>query len=160
MTQRHEGEDMSDRRHEILIPKWHPIPLNKLLGHWAQRHRLKKTDADLVAGYARQAGVPRATGRRRVSLRLTLGPGQRAADPDAYFKSTLDALTRAGLLVDDNRQGVEIGEVTFERGVEPSTAIGLVDLDAPHAAGERQAPPAAPGDSRAAGAESGAGRGT
>jgi hypothetical protein len=52
---------MSDRRHEILIPRWHPTPLNKLRGHWAQRHRLKRADADLVAVYAMRAGVPRAT---------------------------------------------------------------------------------------------------
>jgi hypothetical protein len=115
--------------HRIEVPNWLPTPLNRLLGcHWGTRSRLKRADADLVAVYAMRAGVPRATSRRRVTLRLTLGPRQRAPDPDALWKSLLDGLVRAGLLVDDNYQGVELGEVIFERGPEQSTRIVLEDL--------------------------------
>jgi Holliday junction resolvase RusA-like endonuclease len=128
---------MNGQRYEIVVPNWSPTPLNKLLGcHWGTRSRLKRADADLVAVYAMRAGVPRATGRRRVTLRLTLGPRQRAPDPDSLWKSLLDALVRAGLLVDDDRFGVELGEVTFERGPEPATVIVLEDLDSPPAQGE------------------------
>jgi hypothetical protein len=144
---------MTVRHYEFTVPRWHPQPLNKLLGcHWGTRAKLKRADADMIAIYAMQAGVPRATGRRRVVLRLTLGPGQQAADPDAYWKSLLDALARAGLLVDDNRQGVELGGVVFDRGVEQAMTVILENLDGPPAAqGERRDTPATPGGSRAAG---------
>jgi Holliday junction resolvase RusA-like endonuclease len=73
-------------------------------------------------------GVPPAAGKRRVSLTLTLAPRQRGADPDAYRKSLLDALTHAGMLLDDNRQGVELGPVQFIRGEHKATAILLEDV--------------------------------
>jgi hypothetical protein len=115
--------------HVLTIDGWHPARLNQWDGHhWRVRSRLKKKDRELVSLYAYLAGIPRATGRRRVSLRLTLAPRQRAGDPDAYWKSTLDALVHAGLLVDDNRQSVELGEVTFERGSIRRTAIVLEDV--------------------------------
>jgi hypothetical protein len=48
--------------------------------------------------------------------------------PDSYWKSLLDALVHAGLLVDDNRQHVQLGEVEFERGTARATTITLEDL--------------------------------
>ncbi|HKI30283.1 MAG TPA: hypothetical protein VKA46_00225 [Gemmataceae bacterium] len=115
--------------HVLTIPDWHPARLNQLLTqHWRPRYRLKRADAALVATYAHLTGIPPATGRRRVLLRITLGPRQRAGDPDAYWKSLLDALKAARLLVDDNRQGVELGPVTFDRGPARATAITLENL--------------------------------
>jgi hypothetical protein len=61
----------------------------------------------------RAAGVPKATGRRHVSLHIVLKKGQRAGDLDSYFKSLRAALVHAGMLVDDNRQGVELAPVAF-----------------------------------------------
>lgn len=116
-------------RHVLDIPGWLPCRLNQLLGHWSTRHRLKKADRETVGLYARQAGIPRARGKRRVSLVLTLAPRQRAADPDAWWKSVLDALTACGLLVDDNRQGCELGSVTFQRGRQKATTIILEDVE-------------------------------
>jgi hypothetical protein len=63
---------------------------------------LKKADRQLVGGYALAQRIPRAAGRRRVSLVITLAPGRRAPDPDVVWKSLLDALTACGLLVDDS----------------------------------------------------------
>jgi Holliday junction resolvase RusA-like endonuclease len=98
----------------IEIPRWHPASLNKLMkGHWSNGHWLKKVDRAMVAAYA--TGVPKAEGKRRVSLHIVLDKGQRAPDPDAYQKSCLDALVHAGVLVDDNRQYSEIAPVTFSR---------------------------------------------
>jgi len=112
-----------------VIPDWHPAKLNALYaGHWARRARLKKADRELVGIYARQAAIPPATGKRRVQLVLTLAPRQRAGDPDAYWKSMLDALTATGLLVDDNRQHVELAPVEFERGRAKATTILLADV--------------------------------
>jgi hypothetical protein len=112
----------------LTIPSWHPARLNQLLGSVRARIRLKKSDRELVTWYSKAAGIPLANGPRRVSLRITLGPRQRAGDPDAYWKSTLDALVCAGLLLDDSRKWVQLGDVLFERGPERMTAIVLEDL--------------------------------
>jgi hypothetical protein len=113
----------------LRIADWHPATLNQLLSGVRKRIRLKKADRDLVGWYARLAGIPSATGKRRVSLRLTLGPRQRGADPDAYWKSLLDALVSCGLLVNDTPRWVELGPVSYRRGQERATEVTLEELD-------------------------------
>jgi hypothetical protein len=109
----------------LTIDNWHPARLNAWDGrHWAVRARLKRADREIIGLYARLAGIPPATGKRRVSLRLTLGPRQREPDPDAFFKSVLDALVHAGLLVDDDRHGVELGDVAFQRDRRAGCPLG------------------------------------
>jgi hypothetical protein len=99
-------------KHALTIDRWHPARLDQWDGrHWSVRARLKRVDRQIVGLYARTAGIPPATGKRRVSLMLTLGPRQRGGDPDAYWKSILDALVHDGLLLDDSRQRVELGAV-------------------------------------------------
>ena len=117
------------RRFSVLIGRWHPTPLNQLLGsHHMVAARLKASDAAIVFGELFAAGVPAARAKRRVSLILTLGKGQRACDPDAYFKSAHDALVGCGALVDDSRQWVELIPVEFIRGDEKATRIILEDI--------------------------------
>jgi hypothetical protein len=110
----------------FFIPRWHPATVNQLLGHWAKAHRLKRSDRALIAAYGRQ--VPKATEPRRVQLTIVLQAAQRAADPDAYFKSSLDGLVHAGLLIDDNRQHVELMPVRFDRSTDWGTLIDLEDI--------------------------------
>ena len=113
----------------VTVPRWHPTPLNKLLKmHHMAAHRAKKGDMQMVAVYGRH--VPKAVGKRRVRLILRLKKGQRGVDPDAPLKVALDALVAAGLLTDDNRQGVELAPVHYERGTETDwgTVIVLEDL--------------------------------
>lgn len=56
----------------LTIDRWHPARLNQWDGrHWAVRARLKRGDREIIAVYARIAGIPLATGKRRVSLTLT-----------------------------------------------------------------------------------------
>ncbi len=115
-------------KHTIMIPGWAPVTLNQLIGrHWRVVARLKKSDRQTVALYARD--VPRATGKRRVTLRLTLAPRQRATDPDASWKVLLDSLVACGALVNDNRQNVELAPVEFVRGKARVTEIFLEDID-------------------------------
>jgi Holliday junction resolvase RusA-like endonuclease len=119
---------LSTRTYILKIDCWHPARLNQWDGfHWSKGSRLKKAVRELVTAYALRAGIPRAIWKRRVSLKIILSPKQRAGDPDAYWKSLLDALVHAALLLDDNRQGVELGQVTFSRG-ERATEIMLEDL--------------------------------
>jgi hypothetical protein len=61
--------------YQLVIPGWHPVRLNQLLHvHFHKAARMKKADRELVGWYARQARIPPATGKRRVSLRIVLAP--------------------------------------------------------------------------------------
>jgi Holliday junction resolvase RusA-like endonuclease len=116
--------------HRLIIPNWHPAKITAWDGrHWRTKHRLKKADREMIGTYSMLAAIPPATGKRRVSLVITLAPRQRAGDPDAYFKSLNDALVHARLLIDDNRQHVELGTVEFCRGRARVTEIVLEDLE-------------------------------
>ena len=61
---------------------------------------------------------------------ILLKPRQRGGDTDAYWKSCLDALCQAELLVDDNRQHVELCPVQYRRATDATwgTAIFLEDI--------------------------------
>ncbi len=123
------GNDAQVKEWHVHLPRWHPARLNQWDGrHWAVRAKAKRFDRDLVAACVTGAGVPKATGKRRVSLTITLGYRQRGADPDAYWKSTLDALVHCGALVNDSRQWVELGEVEYVRGTVPATTISLKEV--------------------------------
>lgn len=118
--------------YRIAIPDWKPTSVNSLLrSHWSRRSKIKTADADMVAVYARIAGVPQASGKRRVSISVLVKPGKggRLPDPDNLLKSTLDALVKCGLLLDDSADRCSIGSIDVERGSETSTAIYLQDLE-------------------------------
>ena len=120
--------------HRLSVPDWRPSTYNELHGtstHWREKHRLKKQDRQLVAYYAMQQQIPTAAGRRKVSLFITLGKGQRVCDSDAYAKSTLDALVHAGLLIDDNPRYCQLGEVVQRRGGEGERKTVIVLTDVP-----------------------------
>jgi Holliday junction resolvase RusA-like endonuclease len=114
----------------VLIPNWHPVTLNELLNtHWGQRSKLKRADKQIIAHYFRNH--PEATGKRLVFITIILKKGKRAADGDAYFKSAIDALVHARMLIDDNRHWCELHPVQFERGTASrwGTAITLRDVE-------------------------------
>lgn len=114
----------------ITIPNWHPASANRWSGsHWAVRSRVKRADREMVAHYARSSQAPTATGKRRVRLKIVLGPRQRGCDPDNYWKSLLDALKHAGMIVDDSRNWVETPPVEFTRGTQRATIIELTDIE-------------------------------
>lgn len=115
--------------HGLIIDDWRPTSLNQLMHcHWTKKHRLKKRDAELFAVLAAAQQIPRATGKRRVSLRIVLSGRQRIQDEDNIWKSLLDALVRCGLLLDDNAAGVERGPVRWERGAKTRTEIIIENL--------------------------------
>jgi Holliday junction resolvase RusA-like endonuclease len=112
----------------ITIPNWHPTPLNKLInGHWAIAAKRKKADRNLIYCYTRH--LPEATKKCRVHVAIILGKGQRACDPDAYWKSLNDALVHAKMLVNDSHKWVELMPIKFTRG-EMATIIRLEYLEA------------------------------
>lgn len=117
--------------HRVVIPDWRPWPDNKLAGgiHWATRKDRKGRDKNMVAAYARIAGTPKATGKRRVQLEIVLSGRQKKTDPMAYAKSLLDSLVHCGLLVDDTTEYVEWIPPVYRRGDETVTTIVLTDIE-------------------------------
>ena len=102
-------------RYEVTIEDWQPATVNELMASVKQRIRLKRRDRDFVNLYVKvRGGVPAATGKRKVGLRLTMAAGQRRCDVDAYWKSLLDALKFCGLIVDDGPLWLEITPVEFD----------------------------------------------
>lgn len=123
------GRTMPGREYRLVVPNWTPPRLNQAIGcHWRKLNRLKCETIGLLTVYAREQSVPAATCRRSVRLIVTLGPGQKTPDEDAYDKMLLDALTRAGLLIDDGKRGLK-GRmaVEFKRGPQKQTEIVLTE---------------------------------
>ena len=113
--------------HVLSIPDWRPTTLDKLLYATVRdRIHLKKEDRTFIAFYAKNLCIPKATGRRRVTLEIGLTGRQKEADIDAYQKTVLDALVECGLLLGDTRAEAEWGGVSYSRG-ESFTAICLED---------------------------------
>ena len=111
------------------IPRWRPALLNELMRSVKNKIHLKKLDREMVCAYAWQAKIPRATGKRRVSLHVTLGKGMREFDVDAWQKSGLDAMKHAGLIADDSSKFVEIGMLTFSRNwIKWGTRLTIEDV--------------------------------
>lgn len=112
--------------HALTLPDYLPLKVNDLLRmNRHARNRALKVEADLVAGYALQARLPHATGKRRVSVTFSApgGRGAKTADPDARLKGLLDALVRCGLLVDDSPDWCALGAVECERGQKQTRII-------------------------------------
>ena len=115
------------RQFTIRISDWMPTPLNRLMGqHWAKAGRQKKADLHVLV--AHQTAIPPATGKRSVEVLVVLPKGRRAVDPDALWKSLLDACVKCGLLVNDSRHWVVPQSVQFARGEKLATYLTFTDL--------------------------------
>ncbi len=113
---------------QTLYLQGHTATLNLLLrGHWFA-HRLKKRDRLWIELEAKSQGIVPAAGKRLVKLIVTMAPKQRCPDPDAWQKSIGDALTHAGLILDDNHKWVEWCPVVYQRGEFREMAILLEDV--------------------------------
>jgi hypothetical protein len=112
--------------YKFEIPNWIPTSCNILLRcHWAKRSRLLRADAQMVSVYFRQANVPVASGRRRLSAIFS---NPRSIDPDNCLKSLLDALSGCRAILDDDPGSMELGSIVSTRGPR-SSRIELEDLD-------------------------------
>lgn len=115
-------------RHTLALDWW-PVLSNRLLRlHWAARSSRMRQDAGALAIYALNQGVPKARGKRRVSLTVLYSHEGNRPDPDAMWKVTLDCLSRAHLLLDDNPDACELGSVTYERAPRKGLVITLEDV--------------------------------
>ena len=122
----HVGEESG--KHTLTIIGWTPTPLNQLLGNHWKAHRLKKADREVIIWAQHCVRLPTAVTRRRVSLQIVFGKGQRRCDPDAYWKTVNDALVHAKLLVNDNPRWCQLGSVDVSREETAATRILLEDI--------------------------------
>ena len=118
------------KRFLIQLDRYQPTTLNRLVNsHHMEAARLKKIDTETILGACLEQGVTRATTKRRVTLVIVLGKGQRGPDKDCWWKSTLDALVNAGALVNDSPRWVETaGEPQYLRAEMKATRIILEDM--------------------------------
>lgn len=112
----------------LMVPGWMPVPLNQLLGSKHKRSRLKGQDRDVLGRAFLLYGKPLAGLKRRVSLHVVLPKGRRAPDPDALWKSCLDALVYCGALVNDSSRWCTPERPTFSRGEALCSFITLEDV--------------------------------
>jgi Holliday junction resolvase RusA-like endonuclease len=112
----------------LVIPDWTPPTCNQLFrGRLRDRIRLAKEARQLIRGYT--MGIcPVAKSKRRVTLRIILGPRQKAADVDAYWKAVCDGLKHGEMIVDDSRQWCELAPVQYGRADRKRTEIVLEDV--------------------------------
>ncbi len=96
--------------------------------HWGKRSRLKKIDRDFVWAYSKSQFIPQAAGKRRVSLEVFITGRQKETDPDALWKSCLDALVKCAMLIDDTAEYCELGTVVHHKAEETKTIIVLEDI--------------------------------
>lgn len=114
----------------LTIPGWLPVSTNKLLGsHWAVARKMKANDAAIVRLHAMEQKIPDAKTRRSVTATYRRKKqGGRLPDLDNLFKSLLDALKQAYLIVDDSAKWCELATPTLETGDRTETVIELTDL--------------------------------
>jgi Holliday junction resolvase RusA-like endonuclease len=125
---------MNARREWVLsIPNWTPPSVNRLwkASHWSVGHRIKQQVGRTIYGawLVSRPAVMCATGKRRVSVAVTVAGRGGMIDPDNALKTLLDGLVKNHLLVDDSARYCEIGVVRVERGKEKGTVVTLEDLD-------------------------------
>jgi hypothetical protein len=97
----------------LELPRRHPATINQLMHSVRGKIRLNKVDRNMIAGYVMAERIPRAGGKRRLSLYIILGKGQRGADADPYHNSLLEACKHAGLILDDSSRYVELAPMPF-----------------------------------------------
>lgn len=103
----------------MFVPNWIPTSLNKSIRrHWSEASRQKKAEAALIGAAAKAQDVPPAGGKRRVDLHVILPPGRKKLDDDNAWKSVLDGLVKAKLLIDDRREWKENGDITYSRALD------------------------------------------
>ena len=108
---------------------YHPPTINELLGDWRRSGRLKKKCVNVMWASCLEQKLVKATCKRMVSIIITTAKRGRRCDPDAYYKSTLDALVKCNMLVDDSSQWCEHMQTMITTGDKNLTTIILTDIE-------------------------------
>jgi hypothetical protein len=115
--------------YRLVIHDWLPCKNKRLeAAPWPFCQRLREADAQRLIHEARQANVPKANGKRRVSLHLILGARHcYDMNPEDYRDSLLAGLERAGLILDS--ASADLAPITIQRGRRRKTIISLLDFE-------------------------------
>jgi len=117
-------------RWTVVMDGWTPPTVNALMrGHWATRARIKKAAVNRVVAAMRAAGVPAATGKRRVTIAVEYGNRGHLSDPDNVPKAVLDGLKRAAVLIDDTAEWCDCPTATVARGDGKRTTLVIEDIE-------------------------------
>lgn len=116
----------------LIIVGGIPISPNKRPGHWGAKYRHDAPLKEAVAWQARAIRLHRtaALERAHVRVRFTRPGGGPPMDRDnavATCKCLIDGLVEGGLLVDDNRDRVEL-EVVQERGARTESLLTITEV--------------------------------
>lgn len=101
----------------LFIPKWFPSSANvREYKHWSKGKKAKDGDKKMVAVYFAMSGIPKAIGRRVVSITLVYPTRRSWRDSDNILKSALDALVACQAIRDDSDKWFELGSVKHRLG--------------------------------------------
>lgn len=113
-----------------------PLSVNKLLAmHHMKAHKAKSVDMQAISLEVKSQNIPKATGKRKLKVtciknRLKDGKrkGGRLGDPDNVQKVILDGLVKAGVLVDDSAQWLQLEQPVMVAGDCEKTIIEIEDI--------------------------------
>jgi hypothetical protein len=112
---------------KVTIEGWYPASDNVRARGTKAWIRAKKADREVLRDWlAEYARVPRATGRRRV----TVWVAKKGPRPDGtnLWKSLADGLVNVGLLVDDSAEWFEAGPIEVAKADVTSTTLLIEDI--------------------------------
>lgn len=116
---------------EICIPIYSQNVLRRRWKHPQAYRRLRNDYTWLVRVGARSAGVPKATGKRRLHVTRLIGKGGKVYDVPNLIggaKPLIDALVTEGLLVDDSPEYLDLGTWEQRKASAPGARITLEDV--------------------------------
>lgn len=115
----------------LHIPRYHPPTVNQLLQNRWKAAKLKKQCVMVFWHSILEQKLVKASGRRMVEIVITVAnnkPGRRP-DKDAHYKSTLDALVKCNMLVDDSTRWCDHAATLIVSGEHDATTIKLTDIE-------------------------------
>jgi hypothetical protein len=116
----------------LVLPEASPSLNTWIQTHWAVKKRHRKRWAMLLLVESRRAGIPKASGKRRLVIERH---GRKRLDADNLIggaKGIIDELRTLGLLLEDHDDALELvaRNVPLGRGEAPHTVLLIEDLSA------------------------------
>lgn len=120
----------SNKGWEMLIPEWLPSSLNSLIRNSYKSYASERRWVQSFLSQ-RYRDIPPAMGKRGVKLVIVKKGGQwdDASNLDGRSKAPLDAMTKLGMIRDDNHRWLTWHHVQEVHGIVSGTVIRLWEDD-------------------------------